>query len=49
MEFAWLMIYAVLGNRSSSWIFAKGRARLFNRLTGGVFIGAGALLSSTTR
>ncbi|MDN2480993.1 LysE family translocator [Vibrio agarivorans] len=49
MELSWLMIYAYMGAKSSHWIFAQGRAKLFNRLTGGVFIGAGALLSTASR
>ncbi len=49
LELSWLLFYAYLGAKSSSWIFASGRAKLFNRLTGGVFIGAGAILSTTTR
>ncbi|QSA20812.1 LysE family translocator, partial [Vibrio furnissii] len=38
-----------LGAKSSTWILAKGRAKLFNRLTGGVFVGAGAWLSTVSR
>ncbi|MFA0160310.1 LysE family translocator [Vibrio splendidus] len=49
MELSWLMVYAYLGAKSSNWLFAKGRAKVFNRVTGGVFIGAGALLSTTSR
>lgn len=49
MELSWLLMYAYLGAKSSNWLFAKGRAKVFNRVTGGVFIGAGALLSTTTR
>lgn len=49
MELSWLLVYAYLGAKSSNWLFAKGRAKVFNRVTGGVFIGAGALLSTTTR
>ncbi|OIQ24592.1 LysE family translocator [uncultured Vibrio sp.] len=48
-EFCWLMLYVSLGNKSSSWLMAKGRAKLFNKLTGGVFIGAGTLLSFSSR
>ncbi|GAA0698851.1 LysE family translocator [Marinobacterium maritimum] len=48
-ELSWLLFYAYLGTRSSRWIFASGRARLFNRLTGGIFIGAAALLSTSSR
>ena len=49
MELSWLLFYAYLGAKSSNWLLAKGRAKMFNRLTGGVFIGAGVLLSSTNR
>lgn len=49
MELSWLLVYAKLGARSSSWLFAKGRAKMFNRITGGVFISAGALLSTSAR
>lgn len=47
MELGWLLLYAWSGARSSSWILAPGRARVFNKLTGGVFIGAGVLLSTS--
>ena len=49
MEFSWLTIYALLGSKSSHWLFARGRAKLFNRVTGGVFIGAGTLLSTASK
>ncbi|MGD8112228.1 LysE family translocator [Vibrio sp. NTOU-M3] len=49
MELSWLLLYASLGAKSSSWILAKGRAKLFNRLSGSVFVSAGALLSTTSR
>ncbi|GAB2662095.1 LysE family translocator [Vibrio panuliri] len=49
MELAWLAIYAFLGAKSSSWLLAKGRAKLFNRVSGGVFIGAGTVLSTATK
>ncbi|SMY34403.1 Homoserine/homoserine lactone efflux protein [Photobacterium malacitanum] len=48
-ELSWLCLYAYLGSKSSSWIYKNGRAKLFNRLTGGVFISAGALLSTATQ
>ncbi len=48
-EFSWLMLYAYMGAKSSKWIFQPGRAKWFNRVTGGVFIGAGGLLSTATR
>ncbi|USD64026.1 LysE family translocator [Vibrio sp. SCSIO 43136] len=49
MELSWLLLYAYLGSKSSTWLMVKGRAKLFNRLSGGVFVGAGALLSTTSR
>ncbi len=49
LELSWLLFYAYLGHKSSSWFLAKGRARFFNRITGGVFIGAGVLLSTTNK
>ncbi len=49
MEFSWLAIYAFLGAKSSNWLFARGRAKVFNRVTGGVFIGAGTVLSTATK
>ncbi|MDE5176776.1 LysE family translocator [Vibrio fluvialis] len=49
MELSWLCFYAYLGAKSSTWILVKGRAKLFNRLTGGVFVGAGAWLSTVSR
>ena len=35
MELSWLLVYAYLGAKSSNWLFAKGRAKVFNRVTGG--------------
>jgi threonine/homoserine/homoserine lactone efflux protein len=49
LELSWLVFYAYLGASSSRWLLAEGRAKLFNRLTGGVFVSAGALLSMTSR
>jgi threonine/homoserine/homoserine lactone efflux protein len=43
------MFYSYLGHRSSNWFLQKGRAKFFNRITGGVFIGAGVLLSTSNR
>ncbi len=47
MELGWLLLYSYFGARSSRWIMRKGRAKLFNRFTGSVFIGAGILLGSS--
>ncbi len=48
-ELSWLLFYAYLGHKSSKWFLQKGRAKFFNRITGGVFMGAGVLLSMTSR
>ncbi len=48
-ELSWLIFYAYLGSRSSQWLMAAGRAKLFNRLSGSVFMGAGVMLSFTQR
>ncbi|CAE6945702.1 efflux protein [Vibrio sp. B1REV9] len=48
-ELTWLVFYGLLGVKTSNWLFVKGRAKLFNRLTGGVFISAGVMLSATSR
>lgn len=47
LELFWLLFYAYMGAKSSKWIMHPGRARIFNRVTGGVFIGAGVLVSTT--
>lgn len=49
LELSWLLIYSYLGSKSSKWLLSKGRAKMFNRLTGGVFISAGAALSTVTK
>jgi len=49
LEFSWLMTYAYLGQRSRHWLMQEGRARWFNRITGSIFVGAGALLSTSSR
>ena len=33
----------------ANWLLKKGRAKYFNRITGGVFIGAGVFLSASSR
>jgi threonine/homoserine/homoserine lactone efflux protein len=49
LELSWLMFYSYLGHKSSNWFLQKGRAKFFNRITGGVFISAGVLLSTSNR
>lgn len=49
LELLWLLTYAYLGLRSRQWLSTKGRAQLFNKLTGGIFISAGILLSGSSK
>jgi len=48
-ELFWLVTYAALGNRAKHWLQQPGRAVLFNRATGGVFLLAAAVLASARR
>lgn len=48
-EMTWLMLYAYFASKALPWLQVKGRAKLVNRITGSLFVGAGALLASTTR
>ena len=49
LELSWLLFYSYLGAKSSDWFLKKGRAKLFNRLSGSIFIGAGLLLSTLNK
>lgn len=49
LELFWLLLYSYMGLRSSRWLLKEGRAKVFNRITGGVFISAGLLLSNTSK
>lgn len=44
IESFWYAIYAFGGTRLATWLRPVGRQRLFNRLTGGLFMGFGAAL-----
>lgn len=48
-ELFWLVTYAALGARAKTWLQAPGRATLFNRATGGVFLLAATVLASAKR
>ena len=48
-EMSWLMIYAYSASKALPWLQQSGRARMVNRITGGLFIGAGAVLATTSR
>ena len=49
LEMSWLLVYAYFGAKSSVWLSKSGRAKMFNNVTGSIFIGAGLLLSTSSR
>ncbi len=49
IELMFSLTYAYFGNRFSGWFLEKGRAKFFNKITGGIFMGAGILLSTANR
>jgi threonine/homoserine/homoserine lactone efflux protein len=48
-ELFWLTFYAHFAARVAPWLRTPGRAKMFNRLSGATFIGAGALLATVQR
>lgn len=49
IEFGWIMAYAAGGEGLAARLTGPGAARVLNRLTGGLMIGAGALLALARR
>lgn len=47
-SFLFLMFYALLAHRMKSWLFSPRRLRIFGRVSGGLFIGFGALLATSS-
>ena len=48
-ELFWLMFYATFAARIAPWLRASGRARVFNRVSGATFVGAGVLLATVRK
>lgn len=48
-ELFWLSFYAHFASRVAPWLRTPGRARMFNRLAGGMFLSASALLAGVRR
>ena len=48
-ELGWLLTYASLGQRARAWLQRPGRAVMFDRATGGIFLLAAGLLALTRR
>ncbi|HYC05387.1 MAG TPA: LysE family translocator [Azospirillaceae bacterium] len=49
IEFGWIMAYALGGDRLAARLTTPSAARLLNRMTGGLLIGAGGLLALARR
>jgi len=48
-EFSVLMLYATFAERMGPWLRSKGKARMFNQLSGGIFVAAAMLLATVKR
>lgn len=48
-ETFWLMCYSNFAAKVAPWLRTHGRAKIFNRITGGIFIVAGTLLATMNR
>ena len=49
LEFSFLMIYAYGAGRIGRWLKNSGKLQWFNRVAGGLFIGAGVVLANVKR
>ena len=49
LEMSWLMIYAYFASKALPWLQVKGHAKQVNRITGSLFVLAGAFLATTSR
>ena len=47
IEFAWYFTYALGGRGLASWLRLPARRRLFNRVTGGVFVVFGLVMAGS--
>ena len=46
VETGWYLVYALGGRKLASWLRRAAIARLFNRVTGGIFIGFAAVMAA---
>jgi threonine/homoserine/homoserine lactone efflux protein len=47
IEFGWYFAYALGGRGLAQWLKVPARRRLFNRITGGVFVGFGLVIAGS--
>lgn len=48
-EFSVLMLYAMFAERMGPWLRSKGKAKMFNQFSGGVFVAAAGLLATVKK
>jgi len=48
-ELFWLFVYGYYASKSSKFLKEDGKAKLFNKVTGGIFIGAGSYLALSSK
>lgn len=48
-ELFWLTVYVIMAATARQWLMKPGRATLFNRITGSVFLVAAGMLATTKR
>jgi len=48
-SFSFLMSYALLAHNAKHWLSHSGRVKMFNRISGSIFIGFGLLLAATSK
>ncbi|MFZ6655014.1 LysE family translocator [Undibacterium sp. TJN19] len=48
-EFSVLMLYATFAARLGPWLRSKGKAKMFNQVSGSIFVAAAALLATVKR
>jgi len=48
LSFSFLMLYAFLAHNTKIWLSEPGRLKVFNRASGSLFIGFGALLAASS-
>ena len=49
IELSWNFLYAAGGARMARWLNTARRLKMVNQVSGGVFVGAGLLLTSVSR
>ena len=48
-ELFWLFVYGYYASKSSKFLAQEGKAKIFNKITGGIFISAGSYLALSSK